>query len=117
MGIKKFILDLGIVKYLFEQREYLEIGTRQLNFILSKLTILMSVSYLAEKYLKINFTLKQVILLVLLGVTILWLIGFLYKKAGIWGFEIYTVSGMNPVEVEKLKAARIIIEAHEKVKK
>jgi hypothetical protein len=108
MSFEKKIMELRLFKFLFNQRSYMEIGSNQINFLTSKLTMIMSVTYISDKYFDFQWSGSQMSVVIVGTLAGMWLLGFVWKKFGMYGAEREREVKMNPTGRVVLESAEII---------
>ena len=111
--IRNKIVSNKIVQWTYDQKNHIEIGMTEVNFFTGKLTLLMSISYLAEKYLGISITGFQMLIVIFSGLFSFWLLGYTWKKLGLFDSERISEVNMHPVSKITWQAAEIIIKNEE----
>lgn len=102
------IISSSIVKFIYNQKNYLEIGSLEATFLSTKMSMIMTFTYLAVTYFAWKPDKGTMVTFILIAIFSLWLFGFLYRNSGLYTQLMQTQADMNPVAKEILDAARII---------
>ena len=107
MSLRDKIVSSKITKFIYNTKWYLDTGTTQVTFIVSRLPELMAIFYFLEK-LGIIIVGKTMILVILAGYLGVIGLGWTWKRLGLFDTERYTSARNDPVQKEILEAARRI---------
>ena len=105
--IKTWIVNNWFFRKAYSCKFYLDLGVRQVSWFIGKFPEIMATVYLLEKA-GYTLTINQIILLGACSFFGLTVLGFFWKKIGLFDTEVYVDAGKNPVTVEVLESARII---------
>lgn len=108
---------LKLIEKFYRTQAFIDIGWGELDWWDSAIIKLMAYLYVFEK-LGIIIVGMTIIYILIIAFIFFYILGKTLKKFGIYDKSMYVVADIDPVEKDKLRAARIIIELFgDKIKK